>query len=84
MGNAIASLFASKKALVTIMLIIAASVLAGMSKMSTEQWIEFIKWVSGVWMVAQGAEDALVKSAAVKMGATPPNTTTTPTGTAND
>ncbi len=57
----------SRKAVFVALLIIAATVFVIVGKMTIEQWQEFATWVGGVWVAAQGVEDAVVKSAKVKM-----------------
>lgn len=66
MPEVLKNLAASRKALVMVAAVIAVTVLAGIGKLGSAPALDFIKWIVGIWLGAQAAEDMLVKPAALK------------------
>lgn len=66
MAEMLKNFLGSRKAVFVALVVVAATVFVIIGKMSIEQWQEFVTWLGGVWVAAQGIEDAFVKSAKVK------------------
>lgn len=61
-------LLASRKALMVLVVMIGATVLVALGRMTSEQWETVARWLGASWLGAQAFEDAFVKSAAIKAG----------------
>lgn len=69
MTDMIKNFVGSRKAIMVAILIVAATAFVFAGKMDLSEWRDFVTWISGIWIGAQGIEDAVVKSARVKAGA---------------
>jgi hypothetical protein len=56
--NVLKNLLNSEKAVVTGLLVIAASVLAGLGKMSIDQWISYSQWMAGIYVGGKSIQGA--------------------------
>lgn len=54
-------LLESRKAIFSIMLIIAGSVLAVLKIMTVEQWVEYTKWLGGFYVASEAVDSGLGK-----------------------
>lgn len=68
MLDAVKGLLASRKAIVTVLVIVGVVVLAALGKVAADPALEFLKWIVIAWLGAQAYEDGAVKSAALKAG----------------
>lgn len=68
MKEAIGNLLSSRKAIVTILVVVGVIVLAALGRLAAEPAMEFLKWIVIAWLGAQAYEDGAVKSAAIKAG----------------
>ncbi len=65
--NPFLKLMQSRKAIVVVVVVAAATVALLSGKLTQDQWTDLVKWVTVAWLGAQAAEDAVVKSAALKL-----------------
>ncbi len=62
----------SKKLLFALLIVVAATVLAGMDKISAEQWIEIVKYVGLGYLGVQGGLDVTSRIVNRRNGGAPP------------
>lgn len=78
MPEVIKNLLGSRKDLFAFIIVIAVSVALFIGRIDRDFWWTVVQWVGGAWLLVRGAEDALVKAAAVKRGAEPKGTAADP------
>jgi hypothetical protein len=65
-ASLVSRLFGSRKFMLMLVALVGVFTLAALGRLPIADAISFLKVVLPVWLAAQGAEDAMVKSAALK------------------
>lgn len=58
MNNKFVNLLTSRKFLVSVLSIVGVMILAGMGKCSSQEALEFTKWVLGAWVISHAGYEA--------------------------
>lgn len=69
--NAIKTLFTNEHSFAMVILIIGATVLAAMDRMTTDQWTSFAQWIFGIYMGGHAVISVGGQLSASKTGTNP-------------